>query len=53
MEEELKSLYIKRTQKDYTMSFKLSVVLEMETTGIGFGKSNKFLSDAILVKMYY
>jgi transposase len=34
-EKELKSLYIKRTQKDYTMSFKLSVVREVETTGIG------------------
>lgn len=35
MEEELKSLYIKRTQKDYSMSFKLSVVREVEQTGIG------------------
>lgn len=30
MEEEIKSLYIKRTQRDYTMSFKLSVVQEIE-----------------------
>ncbi len=35
MKAETKSLYIKRTQKDYTMSFKLSVVREIESTGIG------------------
>lgn len=27
--------YVKRTQKDYSMSFKLSVVKEVETTEIG------------------
>lgn len=27
--------YVKRTQKDYSMSFKLSVVKEIETTDIG------------------
>lgn len=27
--------YVKRTQKDYSMSFKLSVVKEVETTDIG------------------
>ena len=27
--------YVKRTQKDYSMSFKLSVVREVETTDIG------------------
>ena len=30
MEEKSKSLYIKRTQRDYPMSFKLSVVREIE-----------------------
>lgn len=28
-------VYVKRTQKDYSMSFKLSVVKEVETTDIG------------------
>ena len=27
--------YVKRTQKDYSMSFKLSVVKEVESTDIG------------------
>jgi len=30
MEKRVKSLYIKRTQKDYSLSFKLSVVREVE-----------------------
>ena len=30
MEEKVKSLYVKRTQRDYPMSFKLSVVQEIE-----------------------
>ena len=30
MEEKSKGLYIKRTQRDYPMSFKLSVVREIE-----------------------
>lgn len=34
MEEKEKN-YVKRTQKDYSMSFKLSVVREIETTEIG------------------
>lgn len=35
MEDNFKSLYIKRTQKDYPMSFKLSVVKEIESGSIG------------------
>jgi len=35
MEDKHKSLYIKRTQKDYTLSFKLSVVREVESGAIG------------------
>lgn len=35
MEEEIKWLYIKRTQKDYPQSFKLSVVREVEQGSIG------------------
>lgn len=31
MKERVKSLYIKRTQKDYSLSFKLSVVREVES----------------------
>ena len=30
MGEEIKSLYIKRTQRDYSLGFKLSVVREIE-----------------------
>ncbi|MEG0891415.1 MAG: hypothetical protein RSF01_06000 [Bacteroidales bacterium] len=37
MREEIKSLYIKRSQKDYPMSFKLSV-----------GRQNKFLEQQIV-----
>ena len=33
--EESKNCYVKRTQRDYSMSFKLSVVREVETTDIG------------------
>jgi transposase-like protein len=35
MEEDHKSLYYKRTQRDYSMSFKLSVVREVESGFIG------------------
>ena len=35
MEEDYKSLYYKRTQRDYSMSFKLSVVREVESGFIG------------------
>jgi transposase-like protein len=35
MEEDYKSLYYKRTQRDYSMSFKLSVVREVESGLIG------------------
>ena len=35
MEKEINSLYIKRTQRDYSMSFKLSVVQEVESGSIG------------------
>ena len=34
MEEKSKSLYIKRTQRDYPMSFKLAVVREVESGAI-------------------
>ena len=34
MEEKSKSLYIKRTQRDYPLSFKLSVVREVESGAI-------------------
>ena len=33
--EETKQEYVKRTQRDYTMPFKLAVVQEVERTGIG------------------
>lgn len=33
--EEKERCYVKRTQKDYSMTFKLSVVKEVETTDIG------------------
>ena len=32
-----KDEYVKRTQKDYTMSFKLQIVQEIEQTGVGVG----------------
>lgn len=35
MEEKYKSLFVKRTQKDYPMNFKLSVVREVESGSIG------------------
>lgn len=35
MEEKLKSLYIKRTQRDYSLSFKLRVVREVDSGAIG------------------
>jgi transposase len=35
MEERMKSLYIKRTQQDYPLSFKLAVVREVENGTIG------------------
>lgn len=34
MEEKIKSLYIKRTQRDYPLSFKLAVVREVESGAI-------------------
>ena len=33
--EETKHKYVKRTQRDYSMPFKLAVVQEVERTGIG------------------
>lgn len=33
--EEAKQEYVKRTQRDYPMPFKMAVVLEVERTGIG------------------
>ena len=35
--ERIKNVSIRRTQKDYSMSFKLSVVREYETTNISLG----------------
>ena len=35
MSKEFKNGYVKRTQKDYSMSFKLQVVQEIEQTGVG------------------
>lgn len=35
MDNNMKSLYIKRTQKDYSLEFKLSVVREVESGSIG------------------
>ena len=35
MEEKFKHLYVKRTQKDYPLSFKLAVVREVESGAIG------------------
>lgn len=35
MDKNIKSLYIKRTQKDYSLEFKLSVVREVESGSIG------------------
>jgi len=36
--EELKSEYVRRTQKDYTTAFKLSVVKEYETREVSLGE---------------
>ena len=41
MEEQLKTLYIKRTQKDYSLSFKLQVVKEIETGKSGITDCRK------------
>ena len=41
MKEEVKHQYVKRTQKDYTMSFKLSVVQEVENGSISIGEARK------------
>ena len=35
MKEKSKNEYVKRTQKDYSMSFKLQVVQEVENGGLG------------------
>jgi len=35
MNKDIKSEYVKRTQKDYSMSFKLQVVQEIEQSGVG------------------
>jgi transposase-like protein len=35
MEERFKSLYIKRTQRDYPLSFKMAIVREVESGAIG------------------
>ncbi|MBO7635544.1 MAG: transposase, partial [Paludibacteraceae bacterium] len=35
--ESQEKVYVRRTQKDYNMSFKLSVVREVETTNISLG----------------
>jgi transposase len=35
MEEKFKSLYIKRTQRDYPLSFKIAIVREVESGAIG------------------
>ena len=35
--ESQEKVYVKRTQKDYSMSFKLSVVKEVETANISWG----------------
>lgn len=35
MKEKLKSFYVKRTQHDYPLSFKLAVVREVETGSLG------------------
>src|SRR5574344_374914 len=39
--EQKESQYVKRTQKDYSMSFKLSVVREYETTNISYAALDK------------
>ena len=39
MEDEINGLYIKRSQKDYSMSFKLSVVREVESGAIGYNSA--------------
>ncbi len=41
MKQEVKHQYVKRTQKDYTMSFKLSVVQEVEKGSISIGEARK------------
>jgi len=35
MSKKIRNEYVKRTQKDYTMSFKLQIVQEIEQTGVG------------------
>jgi transposase len=41
MDEELKNQYVRRTQKDYNMSFKLSVVQEIERGDISITSATK------------
>ena len=41
MSKDLKSLYIKRTQKDYSLEFKLSVVREIESGSIGIAAARR------------
>ena len=54
MEEKSKSLYIKRTQRDYPMSFKLAVVREVESGAItNNGAMRKYGLMVILVSKTY
>ena len=41
MKEELKSLYVKRTQKDYSLSLKLQIVKEIEAGKLGITECRK------------
>jgi transposase-like protein len=41
MKEEIKNQYVKRSQKDYSMSFKLQVVQEVEQGEIGLMEAHK------------
>jgi len=41
MSESVKSVYVKRTQKDYSMSFKLQVVSEVESGELGVNAATR------------
>jgi len=41
MKEQLQTLYVKRTQKDYSLSFKLQIVKEIETGRLGITECKK------------
>lgn len=49
MKEPLKTLYVKRTQKDYSLSLKLQIVREIEAGKLGITEFRKKICDTILL----